>query len=203
MRLTYHPPFLVKFNATIALLISLAGTIVMYEAAFVSGISVADYYAFNTAYGMVSGAFLSLASIALLLSGCRPTLEMVRPFFDAEPEASEDKQIITSLDGSIELDNVCFRYDENMPNVLDNLTLKIEPGQYVAIVGSTGCGKSTLMRLMLGFEKPDKGAIYYDGRDLNTIDMKSLRQKIGVVMQNGKLFQGDIYSNIVISAPWI
>ena len=169
VRLTYHPPFLVKFNATIALLISLAGTIVMYEAAFVSGISVADYYAFNTAYGMVSGAFLSLASIALLLSGCRPTLEMVRPFFDAEPEASEDKQIITSLDGSIELDNVCFRYDENMPNVLDNLTLKIEPGQYVAIVGSTGCGKSTLMRLMLGFEKPDKGAIYYDGRDLNTI----------------------------------
>lgn len=203
VRLTYHPPFLVKFNATIALLISLAGTIVMYEAAFVSGISVADYYAFNTAYGMVSGAFLSLASIALLLSGCRPTLEMVRPFFDAEPEASEDKQIITSLDGSIELDNVCFRYDENMPNVLDNLTLKIEPGQYVAIVGSTGCGKSTLMRLMLGFEKPDKGAIYYDGRDLNTIDMKSLRQKIGVVMQNGKLFQGDIYSNIVISAPWL
>ena len=203
VRLTYHPPFLVKFNATIALLISLAGTIVMYEAAFVSGISVADYYAFNTAYGMVSGAFLSLASIALLLSGCRPTLEMVRPFFDAEPEASEDKQIITSLDGSIELDNVCFRYDENMPNVLDNLTLKIEPGQYVAIVGSTGCGKSTLMRLMLGFEKPNKGAIYYDGRDLNTIDMKSLRQKIGVVMQNGKLFQGDIYSNIVISAPWL
>ena len=203
VRLTYHPPFLVKFNATIALLISLAGTIVMYEAAFVSGISVADYYAFNTAYGMVSGAFLSLASIALLLSGCRPTLEMVRPFFDAEPEASEDKQIITSLDGSIELDNVCFRYDENMPNVLDNLTLKIEPGQYVAIVGSTGCGKSTLMRLMLGFEKPNKGAIYYDGRDLNTLDMKSLRQKIGVVMQNGKLFQGDIYSNIVISAPWL
>ena len=81
--------------------------------------------------------------------------------------------------------------------------LKIEPGQYVAIVGSTGCGKSTLMRLMLGFEKPQKGAIYYDGRDLNAIDMKSLRTKIGVVLQNGKLFQGDIYSNIVISAPWL
>ena len=203
VRLTYHPPFLVKFNATIALLISLAGTIVMYEAAFVSGVSVADYYAFSTAYGMVSGAFLSLASIALMLAGCRPTLEMVKPFFDAVPEASEDKQIVTSLEGGIELSNVCFRYEEGMPNVLDNLTLKIKPGQYVAIVGSTGCGKSTLMRLMLGFEKPQKGAVYYDGRDLNSIDMKSLRRKIGVVMQNGKLFQGDIYSNIVISAPWL
>lgn len=191
VRLTYHPPFLVKFNTTIALLISLAGTILMYEMAFVSGVSVADYYAFNTAYGMVSGAFLSLASIALTLAGCGPTLEMVKPFFDAVPEASEDKQIVTGLDGGIELDNICFRYDENMPNVLDNLTLKVEPGQYVAIVGATGCGKSTLMRLMLGFEKPQKGAVYYDGRDLETLDTKSLRKRIGVVMQNGKLFQGN------------
>lgn len=203
VRLTYHPPFLVKFNTTIALLISLAGTILMYEMAFVSGVSVADYYAFNTAYGMVSGAFLSLASIALTLAGCGPTLEMVKPFFDAVPEASEDKQIVTGLDGGIELDNICFRYDENMPNVLDNLTLKVEPGQYVAIVGATGCGKSTLMRLMLGFEKPQKGAVYYDGRDLESLDTKSLRKRIGVVMQNGKLFQGDIYSNIVIAAPWL
>ena len=82
-----------------------------------------------------------------------------------------------------------------------NLSPKIRPGQYVAIVGATGCGKSTLMRLMLGFETPNKGAVYYDGRDLSTIDLKSLRKKVGVVMQDGKLFQGDIYSNIVISAP--
>ena len=57
------------------------------------------------------------------------------------------------------------------------------------------------MRLLLGFEAPQKGAIYYDGRDLASIDLKSLRRKIGVVMQNGKLFQGDIFSNIIISAP--
>jgi ABC-type bacteriocin/lantibiotic exporter with double-glycine peptidase domain len=88
-----------------------------------------------------------------------------------------------------------------MPLVVDDLSVKIRPGQYVAIVGATGCGKSTLMRIMLGFEKPQKGAVYYDGKDLSAIDLKSLRSKIGVVMQNGKLFQGDIYSNIVISAP--
>ena len=79
--------------------------------------------------------------------------------------------------------------------------MKIRPGQYVAIVGKTGCGKSTLMRILLGFEKPEKGAVYYDGRNLDALDVKSLRHKIGVVMQNGKLFQGDIYSNITISAP--
>ena len=90
-----------------------------------------------------------------------------------------------------------------MPNVIDNLSLKIKAGQYVAIVGKTGCGKSTLMRLLLGFEKADRGAIYYDNKDINSLDLKSLRRKIGSVMQNGKLFQGDIYSNITISAPWL
>ena len=85
--------------------------------------------------------------------------------------------------------------------LFENLSLKIRPGQYVAIVGKTGCGKSTLMRLMLGFEQPQKGAIYYDGKDLAGLDLKSLRKFMGVVMQNGKVFQGTIYSNIVISAP--
>ena len=59
------------------------------------------------------------------------------------------------------------------------------------------------MRLMLGFETPQKGAVYYDGRDLAQMDLRSLRRNIGVVMQNGKLFQGDIYSNITIAAPWL
>ena len=90
-----------------------------------------------------------------------------------------------------------------MPLVLDNLSFIIEPRQYVAIVGKTGCGKSTLMRILLGFEKPQKGAVYYDGKDLEKLDLKSLRRKIGTVMQDGKLFSGDIYSNIVISAPWL
>ena len=111
--------------------------------------------------------------------------------------------MIERLSGGIELNNVSFRYNENMPLILDDLSLKIRPGQYVAIVGRTGCGKSTLLRLLLGFEKPQKGAIYYDGKDLERIDLRSLRRRIGVVMQNGKLFQGDIYSNIVISAPWL
>ena len=88
-----------------------------------------------------------------------------------------------------------------MPNVLDDISLRIRPGQYVAIVGKTGCGKSTLMRILLGFEKPQKGAVYYDGKDITAMDLKSLRRNIGVVMQNSSLFQGDIFSNITISAP--
>lgn len=200
-KLTYDPPAFIKINSVISLAISLAGTLVMYAAAVRSGISVPDYYAFNTAYGMVSGAFMSLTGMTMMLSQLKPILEMVKPFFDTVPEIAEEKQVLSRVSGGIELSHVSFRYKEDMPLVVDDLSLKIKPGQYVAIVGKTGCGKSTLLRLLLGFEKPQKGAIYYDGRDLDKIDLRSLRRLVGVVMQNGKLFQGDIYSNIVISAP--
>ena len=202
-RLTYNPPMFLKINNVLSSAISLAGTIMMYWIAVSSGVSVADYYAFNTAYGMVSGAFISLAGIALTVAQIKPIMDMVEPILKAVPEISEGKQMITRLSGSIELDNVSFRYNENMPLVIDDLSLKIRPGQYVAIVGATGCGKSTLLRLMLGFESPQKGAVYVDGKDIAAVDLKSLRRNIGVVMQNGKLFTGDIFSNIIISAPWL
>lgn len=197
----YKPPMFLKLNGTIITAISLVGTIVIYYTAIHSGITMADYMAFNSAYGMVSGAFASLAGIVITVSRIQPILKMVTPILETEPEIDTKRQVVTRLRGSIELNNVSFRYQKTMPNVLDNLSLKIRPGQYVAIVGKTGCGKSTLIRILLGFEKPQKGAVYYDGKDINSMDVKSLRQKIGVVMQNGKLFQGDIYSNITISAP--
>ena len=202
-QLTYNPPTFIKVNSVINTGITLVGTIVMYYTAVKTNISVADYYAFNTAYGMISGAFMSLAGIALTVAQVKPIFEMAKPILDAVPEISERKQVVTRLSGGVEMNNVSFRYSENMPLILDDLSLKIRPGQYVAIVGKTGCGKSTLMRLLLGFEQPQKGAIYYDGKDLNAIDLKSLRRSIGVVMQNGKVFQGDIFSNITISAPWL
>ena len=200
-KLLYNPPMLIKINSVIGLAITLIGEIVIYYFAGRDAISVADFYAFTGAYAMLSAAFSGLVNIALNIAVIKPTLEMVKPIMDAEPEMAHGKKIVEKLQGGIELNNVSFRYTDSTPMVIDNLSLKIRPGQYVAIVGSTGCGKSTLMRLMLGFEKPMKGAIYYDGKDINSLDLKSLRSKIGSVMQDGKLFLGDIYSNIVISAP--
>ena len=202
-KLTYNPPKFLLFNGVISTAISLVGTIVMYFFAVQSNVSVADYTAFNSAYGMLSGALMSVAGIALTAARIKPVFEIAKPIMNAEPEISEGKQTVTKISGGIELSHVSFRYDVNSPLVVDDLSLKIRPGQYVAVVGKTGCGKSTLLRLLLGFEKPQKGAIYYDGRDIETVDLRSLRKKIGVVTQNGKLFQGDIYSNIVISAPYL
>ncbi len=201
--LTYDPPLFLKLNTVISTGISLVGTIVIYYEAVKSGISVAGYFAFNVAYGMVSGAFLALSGIAMSAANIKPVFEMVKPILETVPEVSTGKKVLTRILGGIELNNVSFRYSESMPLIVDNLSVKIRPGQYVALVGRTGCGKTTLMRLLLGFETPQKGAIYYDGKDLSTVDLKSLRRRIGVVMQNGKLFSGDIFSNITISAPWL
>ena len=200
-RLQYNPPLFIKLNSVLVTAISLIGTIILYYLAVRYGVSVSDYVGFNAAYGMVMGAFSSLTSIALSIAGIRPVLEMAEPILKAEPEVAADKEMVTRVSGSIEVNHVSFRYEENTPYVLKDLSLKIKAGEYVAIVGRTGCGKSTLIRLLLGFEKPETGAVYYDRRDLESLDPRSLRKQIGVVIQNGQLFQGDIFSNITISAP--
>ena len=99
------------------------------------------------------------------------------------------------------MSNLSFRYEEGAPLVLDDISLDIHPGEYVAIVGRTGCGKSTFMRLLLGFEKPTRGAVYYSRQDISDVDIRSLRRHIGVVLQSGTLLQGDLLMNITVANP--
>ena len=197
----YNPPFITKAAPALTTALPLIATVIIYYIALQIHVSMSEYYAFNAAFGMVVSAINSFALMIEPAAKLKPVMDMLKPIMETEPEVSEEKPVIEKLSGGIELSNVSFRYSESMPPVIDNINLKIKPGQYVAITGKTGCGKSTLMRILLGFEKPQKGAVYYDGKDLNRVDLKSLRSKIGTVMQNGSLFSGDIYSNIVISAP--
>ena len=199
--LTYNPPGIIRFNSVISMALSLAGTLVLYMLAVKNNISAADYYSFNTAYALMAGAFAALSGLASIFADFRSSLKMAKPILEAEPEISQDKVVLDSFSGNIEVSHVSFRYTESMPYVLDDFSLKIKPGEYVAIVGKTGCGKSTLLRLLLGFETPQRGMISYDHKDIKSIDLKSLRQRIGVVMQTGELFTDDIFSNITISTP--
>ncbi|MBR2765133.1 MAG: ATP-binding cassette domain-containing protein [Blautia sp.] len=198
--LRYNPPLLLKVNGVITEGIRLVGTIILYSIALNSAVSMSDYMAFNQAYGMVMGAFASLVSVVMVFARIKPVLDMARPILVTVPETGERKKVLTSLKGNIEINNVTFRYVKDGPKIIDNLSLKIHAGEYVAIVGPSGCGKSTLVRLLLGFEKPELGAIFYDGKNLNQIDLKSLRRKIGTVMQSSGLFNNSIYENIALSA---
>ncbi len=199
--LRYNPPMIIRANTALSAALSLAGTVLLFWIAVNHRITPSEYIAFNTAFGAVTASFGALAGVALSFAEIKPMLETAEPILSAVPEGSEKRTLVTELSGDIEVSNLYFRYQPNMPWVVNGLNLKIRPGEYIAIVGTTGCGKSTLIRLLLGFETPEVGAVYYDGRDLSGLDLHSLRRQIGTVMQNGSLFQGDIFSNIAVSAP--
>ena len=199
--LEYNPPTFIKLSGVVTMAISLMGTIALYTLAVRSGVSPSEYYGFTAAYGRLMGAFSALAGIAVSVASIRPILEMAEPILRTEPEITAAREQVQKVSGNIELSHVTFRYEPDTPDVLSDLSLRIKAGEYVAIVGRTGCGKSTLVRLLLGFEKPRRGSIFYDGRDLNSLDPRSLRRNMGVVIQNGQLMQGDIFSNITLSAP--
>ena len=202
-KLLYSPPKMFLLSNVITTAISLVGTVVLYYEAIRGGVSVANYYSFTSAFAYISGAFASIVGIAQTIASIKPVLEIVKPIMDTQPELQEDKEVVTRLSGGIEIDRVHFTYPDTGIQVLKDVSLKIRPGQYVAIVGESGCGKSTLMRILLGFEKPQRGAVIYDGKNIEQLDLKSLRRRIGVVTQNGKLVWGDIFTNITISAPWL
>jgi len=201
-RLTYRPPIFLRVIDPLNLLVTGGGVIVLYYFAARSGVSAAEYLAFTAAFGAMSAAVATLGSLATTVADVRSNFEMVRPILQQTPEMIENRKQITSLSGNVDINGVSFRYSEDSPLVLDDLTLKIHSGEFLAIVGPTGSGKSTIIRLLLGFETPETGGIYYDGQSIDSIDLRSLRRLIGVDLQDGKLFAGSIFDNIVIAAPW-
>ena len=201
-RLLYNPAFKGRLYPALTALFGLGGTILIFWCALSNEISISDYIAFSSAFGMITAALTQLNAVVPNMAQVKPLMESVKPILDAVPEIEDKAPQVEDLFGGIEVSGVSFRYQEDGPLVLDDLSLKIEPGEYVGIVGKSGCGKSTLMRLMLGFEQPLTGGIYYDSYDLAKVDKASLRRKIGCCLQSGSLFTGDLFHNITITAPW-
>ena len=164
------------------------------------GIGMGAFIAFTTAFGSVSSASLGFVQGLTEYSQMKPIIKRVAPVLQTAPEDDLNKDIISDLTGDIFVDHVTFGYMKNQTPVLNGLSLRIKPGEYVAIVGPSGCGKSTLLKLLLGFEVPDQGRVMYDGKDMASINKHSLRKRIGVVLQNGKLISGSIYENITITS---
>ncbi len=161
-------------------------------------LSMGSFLAFSSAFGSFSGAVSGLVSAFNEYLQTKPTVERIRPVFDTPIENEEDKEPIEELRGDISLEHVSFGYSEGNA-VLNDISFHIRPGEYVAFVGQSGCGKSTLLKLLLGFETPWSGSVLYDGKDIATVDKHSLRKKIGVVLQNGRLIAGSIFDNITIA----
>lgn len=162
-----------------------------------TAMSYAEFMGFQAAFSSFNATLVGMIPLAVKFFSIRPHIENLRPLLDTEPETSVDKLEAGKLSGAIEIRHLSFAYTNDGPEIIKDINLQINPGESIAIVGRSGCGKSTLIRLLLGFEKPKRGAVYYDGFDLNELSLASVRSQMGVVLQNGQLMAGDIFTNIV------
>ena len=197
----YKPHLIIRLAPAITIFITLMGNVFLYHVAVRNNMDVGSYMAFVAGYGVLSAAFASVTEMMGAIFIIKPVFDLVKPILEADKESGEARTILESIDGSVKLEHVTFKYPESESLIIDDLSLDIKEGEYVAIVGHTGCGKSTLVRLILGFEKAIEGKIWFDGIEINDIEPSSLRRNIGTVMQNGTLFHADILSNIIISSP--
>ena len=154
------------------------------------------FVAFYAALFSLLGGVHALVSTALDLVNLKPVWDRARPILVTTPEDAGNKGERHDPAGAIELSGVTFAYPGGPP-VLQGIDISVRPGEFVAIVGASGSGKSTLLRLLLGFEAPAAGAVRYDGKDVRSLDLRHLRRRIGTVLQGGKLWAGDILTNIM------
>ncbi len=177
--------------------LTLAGVFLLLSFVPSKDLSTGSFVAFISAYAAFMAASGQLARGLNSVMNLRPSWERAAPLFKAVPEDSGAKRDPGVLSGAVELTNVAFRYMPDTPYVLSGLSIKAAPGEFVAIVGASGSGKSTAMRLLLGFDLPHAGTVQFDGIDLRHLDIDLVRRQIGVVLQNGRLVPGSIYENIM------
>ena len=157
------------------------------------GSFLAIYVAFMVFYGAIVQFGLSFSAIAAIL----PTIEQTAPILAERPRRSSGDAPVLELQGELRIDHVTFRYTDDGPLVLQDVSLHARPGEFIALVGESGSGKSTLLRLALGLESPLSGAVYYDGHDLERLNRHALRNGVGTVVQDAALRPQTVLDNII------
>ncbi|MDJ1184359.1 NHLP bacteriocin export ABC transporter permease/ATPase subunit [Roseofilum casamattae] len=160
------------------------------------GLSTGQFLAFNAAFGILIAGITDLSDTLIEILEVFVLWERAKPILTATPEVDLSKADPGKLKGHVKLDRVTFRYREDGPLILNEVTIEAKAGEFIAFVGPSGSGKSTTIRLLLGFETPEDGTIYYDGQDLSGLDISAIRRQLGVVLQNGRINSDSIFENI-------
>ncbi|MCP3983908.1 MAG: ATP-binding cassette domain-containing protein, partial [bacterium] len=137
-----------------------------------------------------------LASLVLALSMQLVSLKFVAPLLDNVPEAKTGKAQPAQVEGRLELDGVTFSYPGQPNPALSNVSLAIKAGEFVAVVGMSGSGKSSLAKMIAGLDKPTRGRVFLGDFDLQSLDRHVMRENIGVVQQDFRLLPGTLFENI-------
>jgi subfamily B ATP-binding cassette protein MsbA len=182
----------------------------MVEAVSALGVGLALFYVWYTHLSaakflaLLAGIFMlydpikKLSRIHLVMQQCFNATNNIFEILNRQP-AIQDRPgavAIEQSEGDIRIEHLTFRYRPNMPPAVHDLSLRVEPGRYYALVGASGAGKSTILSLLLRFYEPEAGCIRLDGRDIRTIKQTSLREQIGTVLQETFLFHDSILNNI-------
>lgn len=180
-------------------IVMVATSMILYYAIFNMKdftIAAGKFIAFNTALQKLLEITIDVSRTILDINIIVPLYRKVQPILEAVPEYDDQKRIAGELNGEIELSHIKFRYQPDGPLVINDVSFQIKSGEHVALVGPSGSGKSTLLRILLGFEKPESGEVYFDGTNLDQLDIRSVRRQLGVVLQTGQLLSGTIFENV-------
>lgn len=150
----------------------------------------------------------NLVGTAMKLSQLRAYMERIEDVLETPPESrrsatEQGRQAAAMFSGSIHVSELSFKYPSEPKPTLQNIAFTADPGECIAIVGPSGSGKSTLARLLAGLYEPLTGSIAFDGRDLRSWDLHALREKLGIVTQDTRLFSGTIRDNVSLFDPTI
>ena len=163
-------------------------------------LSIGGFVAFSSLTAMAYGGIMRTLGVWDNMQFATVLLNRLNDIFEQEPEQGRDRSRLApvhSLEGRIELRGVSFKYGgPEAPNILSDITLDIAPGRMIAFVGRSGCGKTTLIKLIAGLLEPTEGTILFDHTDLKTLNYRDVRRHIGMVLQENHIFNESIARNI-------
>ena len=166
-------------------------------------LTIGQLIAFRIISGNVVGPIIRLAGTWQTIQSLQISIERLADVVDAQTEQPEDIQPIAlpPINGKVEFENVSFRFNPHAAPVVKSVSFSIDPGKFIGIVGQSGSGKSTIMKLLPRLYNLEEGVIRIDDYDIQKVDLDSLRHQIGIVPQDSMLFDGSIRDNIAMNAP--
>jgi ATP-binding cassette subfamily B protein len=191
-----------KFNAAAWVTFQMANVLCLILSAYFAmtgryGISVGDVVLLTSYFGMLIGSVILLASLApAIAKGLSSVRSLSEVLESPDLEINQGKLEVKDVVGQIEFDRVEFTYPTNHKPSIADITFSATPGRMVALVGPSGSGKSSLVNLVIGFLRPTSGKILLDGKDMQTLDLRTMRKYLSVVPQESVLFDGTIFENI-------
>ena len=196
--------FLEDVRGSLAILLPAISMLIIFMIGF-SGVTQANsvlglgtFVAFIGVYRTLTSGISGIANLAAELVGAREQLRLVRPFLNAVPIDSRKQTDVGRLSGAVRFQDVYFSYNRDSANGVRNVNFECRPGEFLGLVGDSGSGKSTIIRLIFGLEADYTGQILLDGLDIRNLNMQRARKEIGFVLQTSKLFDGTIRDNICI-----